>query len=171
MRPRCSIMPVEGNMIRKAKIADIKHIHKLLLLYSKNGILLARSMSDLYDQLRDFFVAVDDDTREITGVCSLHFCWDDIAEVRSLAVCESHKGLGVGCRLVRLCIEEAASFGICNLFVLTYVPDFFTKLGFHPVEKSVLPHKVWSDCINCIKFPDCDEQALMIEIGSKTNSA
>ncbi|MCP4714198.1 MAG: N-acetyltransferase [Deltaproteobacteria bacterium] len=148
-------------MIRKAKIQDVKEIHNLLLCYSKQGILLGRSLSDLYDQIRDFFVSVDPVDNSITGVCGLHISWEDLAEVRSLAVREDMKSAGTGRLLVQACIDEACDFGVRRLFVLTYVPDFFRKMGFNSVDKSVLPHKVWSDCVTCIHFPDCDEDALI----------
>lgn len=153
-----------NTMIRKAKISDVRQIHRILSQYSQNGILLGRSLSDLYDQIRDFFVDVDSENNAICGVCALHICWNEIAEVRSLAVIEQNRRQGRGSELVRSCIEEARELGIKSLFVLTYVPDFFQKFGFKQVDKTVLPHKVWADCINCIKFPDCDEEALMLEL-------
>jgi amino-acid N-acetyltransferase len=151
-------------MLRKANISDVKEIHGILSLYAQHGILLGRSMSDLYDQIRDFIVALDPLDMTIIGTCSLHICWEDIAEIRSLAVKEGYKKKGTGKDLARACIEEAKSLGIKKVFVLTYVPDFFKKIGFIAVDKSVLPHKVWGDCIKCVKFPDCDEEAMLIEV-------
>lgn len=151
-------------MLKKATIADVKEIHGILSLYAQKGILLGRSMSDLYDQIRDFFVARTSPNSIIIGTCSLHICWEDIAEIRSLAVKEGYKHKGIGKHLVNACITEAKDLGIKKVFVLTYVPDFFKTLGFETVDKSVLPHKVWGDCVKCIKFPDCDEEALQLEI-------
>ena len=151
-------------MIRKATIHEVKDIHAILSHYSLQGILLGRSLSDLYDQLRDFFVSVDTKNEKVTGTCGLHICWEDVAEIRSLAVRHEYKGTGIGKELVSACFEEAVQIGVKKLFVLTYVPDFFRKFGFYSVDKSVLPHKVWADCINCIKFPDCDEEALMLDL-------
>ncbi len=156
-------------MIRKAKISDVKDIHLILSLYSKNGILLGRSLSDLYDQLRDFIVFIDQENNKLAGTCALNICWDDIAEIRSLAVNESYSGRGIGRAMVESCLKEASELGLGKVFVLTYVPDFFKKLGFYPVDKAVLPHKVWADCIKCIKFPDCDEDAMMIQIRAQIN--
>ena len=150
-------------MIRKAKVSDIKAIHSLLLNYSETGVLLGRSLSDLYDQIRDFYVSVGDDNK-LEGICGLHVCWDDLGEIRSLAVKDEYKGQDRGLELVKACIREAEDFGLNKLFVLTYVPDFFKKLGFENVDKNVLPHKVWADCMNCVKFPDCDEEAMMIKL-------
>ncbi len=151
-------------MIRKAKVTDIKEIHSLLLDNSEKGLLLGRSLSDLYDQIRDFYVYVDEQKNTLAGICGLHICWEEIAEIRSLAVKDEYKGQGIGIDLVNACIVEAREFYINKLFVLTYVPDFFIKLGFENVDKKVLPHKVWADCMNCIKFPDCDEVAMMIDL-------
>jgi amino-acid N-acetyltransferase len=151
-------------MIRKAKVSDIKAIHSLLLNYSETGVLLGRSLSDLYDQIRDFYVSVDDENNILEGICGLHVCWDDLGEIRSLAVKDEYKGQSMGLDLVNACIREAKDFGLNKLFVLTYVPDFFKKLGFENVDKKVLPHKVWADCMNCVKFPDCDEEAMMIKL-------
>ena len=151
-------------MIHKANISDIKEIHSLLLRYAEQGILLGRSLSELYDQIRDFYVFIDPNAETLAGICGLHICWDDLAEIRSLAVKEEFKGQGTGLKLVKKCIQEARDFGIHNVFVLTYVPNFFSKLGFQSVDKSILPHKVWADCINCIKFPDCDEEAMMLKL-------
>jgi len=151
-------------MIRKATIHEVKDIHALLSNYAMQGILLGRSLSDLYDQVRDFYVSIEKENGKLAGTCALHICWEAIAEIRSLAVKQEYKGTGIGKELVTACFEEAAQIGVKKLFVLTYVPDFFRKFGFRSVDKSVLPHKIWADCINCIKFPDCDEEALMVEL-------
>ncbi|MCX8043767.1 MAG: N-acetyltransferase [Desulfobacterota bacterium] len=151
-------------MIRKATIADVKEIHALLSRYAQKGLLLGRSMSDLYEQLRDFVVATDETGSTLLGVCGLHICWEDIAEIRSLAVLEEYMNQGIGAQLVTVCLKEAADLGLARVFVLTYVPDFFKKLGFTPVDKSVLPHKVWGDCVKCVKFPYCDEEALLLTL-------
>ena len=151
-------------MIRKANISDVRAMHSILSHYAASGLLLARSLSDLYAQLRDFIVVEEDSTREIVGTCSLRICWEDIAEIRSLAVREDFRGTKLGRAMVEICIREARDMGLKKLFVLTYAPAFFEKLGFKPVDKSVLPHKVWGDCIKCVKFPDCDEEALLLEL-------
>ncbi|MBW1705549.1 MAG: N-acetyltransferase [Deltaproteobacteria bacterium] len=151
--------------IRKAIIGDIKDIHRLLNHYADQGLLLPRSLSELYDHLRDYVVLVSDDNRySIHGVCGLRICWEDLAEIKSLAVSEEQHGKGSGIRLVEACLKESRSLGLKKVFTLTYVPDFFIKLGFKVVEKSVLPNKIWADCLNCPKFPDCDETALMINL-------
>jgi len=151
--------------IRKAVIEDIKVIHKILNHYADKGLLLPRSLSELYDHLRDFFVwEIGYQTNSIQGVCALGICWEDLAEIKSLAVAEAHQGKRLGSQLVEACFDEARGLGLKSVFTLTYVSDFFERLGFREVEKSVLPHKIWADCLKCSKFPDCDEKALMIEL-------
>ncbi len=149
-------------MIRKARMEDVRQIHALLKFYADKRLLLPRSISSLYDHLRDF-VVYDENGGTISGVCSLHICWENLAEIRSLAVVESVQGQGIGRRLVRNCLDEAAEYGITRIFTLTYQPGFFRKQGFHDIDKRELPHKIWSDCINCAMFPDCDEEALLFE--------
>lgn len=152
-------------MIRNAGIKDVKPIHDLLQHFSAKGLLLGRSLSSLYDQLRDFKVYEDSAIAPsgVAGVSALHICWENLAEIRSLAVVESHQGRGLGRTLVQACLEEAGRFGISRVFTLTYQPDFFGKLGFRRIDKGELPHKVWSDCIHCPKFPDCNEEAMIWE--------
>ncbi len=149
-------------MIRKARMEDIKQIHGLLTYYADRKLLLPRSISSLYDHLRDFVVS-DGNGGTIAGVCSLHISWENLAEIRSLAVIEAHQKKGLGALLVRTCLAEAAEFGITRIFTLTYQPGFFRKQGFKDIDKRELPHKIWSDCINCAMFPDCNEEALMYE--------
>jgi amino-acid N-acetyltransferase len=151
-------------MIRKASIHDVRAMHGILTHYAAKGLLLGRSLSDLYAQLRDFIIVDDDTIHEVVGTCSLRICWEDIAEIRSLAVREDYLGRKLGRAMVETCIKEARELGLKKLFVLTYVPAFFEKLGFCMVDKSILPHKVWGDCIKCVKFPDCDEEALILEL-------
>lgn len=149
----------KGGRIRPARMGDIKAVYSLLRQFADKGLLLGRSISSLYDQLRDFVVY--DDDNGIQGVCSLHICWENLAEIRSLAVAENSQGRGIGKELVVSCLDEACSLEISTVFTLTYQADFFKKLQFIDIKKDKLPHKVWSDCLQCPKFPDCDEEALI----------
>ncbi len=154
-------------MVRKARLADVKDIHRLVNQFAGEGQMLAQSLSDLYDNLRDFTVAPDvsSGTEDgLLGCCCLHIIWEDLAEVRSLAVVEVERGRGLGRRLVEACLDEARELGIGRVFALTYRPEFFARLGFREVDKAELPHKVWADCIKCPKFPDCDEVAVAIDL-------
>lgn len=152
-------------MIRNARMDDIKAIYALLNRFSDQGLLLGRSLSSLYDHLRDFKVYEDEECAnvKIAGVCSLHVCWENLAEIRSLAVDDACHGKKIGSGLVKACLDEAAEFGITRVFTLTYQPGFFERLGFRHIDKNELPHKVWSDCIQCPKFPDCNEEAMVWE--------
>jgi len=149
-------------MIRSARITDAKVIHQLLAGYAKQGQLLGRSLIDIYDALRDFHVFEEEG--EILGVSALQICWEDLAEIRSLAVKPGLSGRGIGRQLVEVCLDEARTLGLKKVFALTYQPVFFGRLGFSEIEKSELPHKIWTDCIHCVKFPDCDEIAFAINL-------
>ena len=151
-------------MIRKATVKDIKAIHKLLKIYGQKGELLPRPLSELYDHMRDFTVCEDQQNGAVVGCCALQFCWEDLAEIRSLAIHPDHQGKGIGTTLMNAVIHEATGFKIKRLFTLTYRPDFFHKFGFSIIDRAKLPLKIWADCIICIKFPDCDETAMMKEL-------
>ncbi len=154
-------------MIRKATIGDVPAIQKLLDVFAKDEKLLSRSLSELYTHVRDIFVAVDNDTGTLVGCCSLHIMWDNLAEIRSLAVLSSHQKKGLGGKLVSACIEEAKCIGISRIFTLTYEKEFFRHMGFHVVDKSIFPQKIWADCLHCPKFPLCDEIALVLDLPIK----
>ena len=152
-------------MIRKARMADVKAIQKLVADYARKGDMLPRSLSDIYENLRDYFVY--EDGGEVVGSAAIHIMWEDLAEVRSLAVQEGRMRRGVGTQLVEACISEAIVLGIARVFALTYKPEFFERLGFHRVDKAELPHKIWTDCLKCAKFPDCDEIALVADFSGR----
>ena len=149
-------------MIRKAQIADVKDIQRLLMTFANRGDMLSRSLSELYESLRDFYVVEEGGV--LLGAAALHVVWEDLAEVRSVAVSEDAGRKGIGSRLVQACISEAREIGLKRIFCLTYKPDFFAKHGFRLVDKAELPHKVWGDCIKCAKFPDCDENAMILDL-------
>ncbi len=149
-------------MLRKASLADIKKIHAMINLSASMGEMLPRSLGELYDNMRDYFVF--EENGEIMGTSALHVCWEDLAEIRSLCVVESARMQGLGRRLVDVCLEEARTYGIGRVFLLTYQHEFFRKCGFEIVDKKDLPQKIWSDCIKCPKFPECDEIAMMMTL-------
>jgi len=152
-------------MLRKAKVSDVKVIHRMINISSGKDEMLPRSLMDIYSNLRDFFVYAEDGSVPITGICAMHIFWENLAEVRSLYVDEKHRRRGIGRQLVEACISEAITLELFRIFTLTYQQWFFGKLGFMEVEKSSLPEKVWSDCLKCPKYPDyCDEVAMIMEI-------
>lgn len=150
--------------IRKARIDDVKAIHGMLMSCSRDGLLLPRSYNELYSHLRDFFVLAPREEGPILACCALSITWDDLAELRSLVVDESLRGRGWGRRLVEACLSEAVTLGLFRIFTLTYQTGFFARLGFVEVDKNLLPQKVWSDCLRCPKFPECDEIAMLLEV-------
>ncbi len=149
-------------MLRKARIPDAKVIHKLLLAYAQQGLMLSRSLAEIYEAIRDFYIL--EEKGDVVGTVSLNICWEDLAEVRSLAVAPGHTHKGIGRILVQACLDEARDLGLKRVFALTYQSGFFEKMGFHYIEKSELPQKVWGDCLKCPKFPDCDETAMSIDL-------
>lgn len=148
-------------MIKKATIKEIKTIHKLLHHYGSRGELLSRPLSELYDHLRDFSVFIDTVENKVVGCCALQFCWEDLAEIRSLAIDPEYVGKSIGTRLTQTIIAEAESYKIRKIFATTYRPDFFARFGFTEIDRSELPIKIFSDCILCVKYPDCDETAML----------
>ena len=148
--------------VRKARVGDAPSIHALVNYYARKEQMLPLSLSDVYDRLRDFLV--HEENGEILGCGALHVVWEDLAEVRSLAVREDARGRGIGVALFRACVEEAPALGVRRVFTLTFVPDFFRKLGMADVAKETLPHKVWADCVRCPRFPTCDEVALVADV-------
>jgi amino-acid N-acetyltransferase len=149
--------------LRKATSRDVKEIHALVNALARSRQMLPRSLNELYENLRDIFIYERDG--QIVGTCSLHVLWEDLAEIRSLAVRKDLRGEGIGKALVEKCMKEAKQLGIAKVFALTYNPGFFRKFGFVDVDKSGLPQKIWGDCIKCPHFPDCDEFAVIKEMG------
>jgi len=152
-------------MLRKAKIQDVKSIHAILTHYADRALLLPRSLSELYDHLRDFYVIENSEVNgNLSGVCTLGISWEDLGEIRSLAVVEESQKRGLGSQLVEACLSEVVELGLKKVFVLTLIPGFFARFGFTEIEKLLLPHKIWADCLKCPKFPDCDEIAMLLEL-------
>jgi len=149
-------------ILRRALVTDVPQIQRLVNSYADKGEMLPRSLNDIYENLRDYFVF--DLKGEIIATVALHVNWEDLAEVRSLAVAEPYTGKGYGRQLVKACIRDASSLGLKRIFALSYKPEFFSKLGWQLVEKSALPQKVWVECIRCVKFPDCGEVALIYRL-------
>ncbi len=149
-------------MLRKATIEDVEKIYKVINDFAAKNVMLPRSLSELYENIRDFFVFIEDGT--VVGCAALHIFWKDLAEIKSVAVLESHQHKGIGKKLVTVCKREARKLCIAKMFVLTYAPEFFEKCGFRKVEKESLPHKIWSECVKCHKFPNCGEVPLIFEL-------
>jgi len=146
-------------MIEKAKIKDVPQIHKLINYFADKDEMLARSLSEIYENVRDYFVVREG--KRVIACAALHISWSDLAEIKSVAVAKENQRQGVGAQLVEACLNEAKELGIPIVFCLTYRPAFFEKFGLSQIDKMELPRKVWTECYRCPKFPDCDEVALI----------
>lgn len=149
--------------MRKARVTDVPVIADIINRHAKNGLMLPRPLSRIYDNIRDYMVVENDGG--IVGCGALHVMWSDLAEIRAVAIKDEFIGRGFGRPLVETLLEEAKSLGIEKVFVLTYQDAFFGHFGFSPIDKSELPHKIWSECVNCVHFPNCNEIAMMCFIG------
>jgi len=147
---------------RKAKITDVECIHELITYYAEQNLMLARSRAMLYESLREFIIVENENT--VIGSGALNILWNDLAEIRALTVAPAYAGQGIGRKMVQMFINEARELGLPRIFVLTYQQVFFEKCGFRVVTKESLPQKVWKECVNCPKFPNCEEVAMTIDI-------
>ncbi len=149
--------------VEKAKISDAHQMHEMVNEFASRSEMLPRALSEIYEDIRDYFV-IRDEKGEVIACVALHINWEDLAEIRTLAVEEEMHEKGLGSMLIKACLDEANQLGIKKVFCLTYKPAFFEKNGFVQVDKMDLPRKVWSECFRCPKFPDCDEVALTYTI-------
>ena len=149
-------------VVRKARVSDAQKIVALIDEYARKGMMLPRSYGEVLENIRDFTVIAEGE--RILGCAALHVIWDDVAEIRSLAIAQELMGRGHGRRLVQRLLQEARELGLPQVFTLTYQQEFFAKLGFHVVDKKSLPHKFWKDCFKCVKFATCDEIAMIRDV-------
>lgn len=154
--------PEAAGVIRKAVTEDVAAIQQLVNGFADRGLMLHRSLSELYENVRDLHVA--DVEGVVVGCAALHVTWKDLAELKSLAVAEQAQGRGYGRRLILACMQEARMLGVSQIFALTYVPQLFEKMGWSRHDKASLPRKVWTECIHCPKFPDCGEIAVIYHV-------
>lgn len=152
----------ETIVARKAEIHDAQAIHDLINLYAQRGEMLPRTLGEVFENLRDFFVVRPGD--ELMGCVALHIVWSDLAELKSLAVPEDVQTRGLGSLLVEKAVQEARELGLERVFALTYRPAFFERLDFVQADVMTLPRKVWNECYRCPKFPSCNEIALVRDL-------
>lgn len=155
---------METLRLRRAHMKDAKGIHALIMDGAGRGLLLPCSLNQIYLRLRTFLVVDAGPDTPVVGCCALTISWENMAEVRSLLVSPDYRRKGIGSMLVNACIEDAREIGVTRLFCLTYQQEFFASMGFTVVEKETLPQKIWTDCIDCPKFPNCDEIAMARDI-------
>ena len=155
-------------MIRKARLSDARAIHHLINSWAESGKVLSRSLNYIFEHIREFWVCVEG--KRIVACGALNVVgWQQLAEIKSLVVAKGRQRKGIGRELVEACKEEAFELEIGGIFALTYAPDFFIKVGFKSIDRKKLPHKIWSDCVNCSEFPDCSEEAVMLHLLRSSN--
>ncbi len=149
--------------LKKATLADIPAMQKLVEKEVKEGIILKRSDDEVATNIRSYTLAFKEE--ELIGYGALHIHSADLAEIRSLIVSEKARGLGAGKAIVKECLKEAKALGVKEVLVLTYIAEFFEKMGFKQIEKEKIPeHKIWLDCVKCIHFPVCNEISLIYKV-------
>ena len=148
--------------LRRARVADVLGIQRLINRYAERDEMLPRALHELYETLRDFFVIELDG--EIVACAALHINWANLAEVKSVAVDARRQRRGYGRQVIDACIADARALGVSTLFCLTYRPEFFGALGFQVIDRGALPRKVWSECIRCPKFSHCTEIAMSLQV-------
>ncbi len=149
-------------VIRGAKLTDARSIEKLINSYAEKGLMLFRKRESIIEGIRNYIVAEVKD--EVVGCASLSFFSEELAEIRSLAVREDLRGRSIGKQLVLGAEKILKEEGIKRVFVLTYQVEFFKKLGYDVVEKTIFPQKIWRDCLSCSKIMNCDEVAMAKDI-------
>jgi amino-acid N-acetyltransferase len=151
------VMSVE---LTKADLLDIENMQKLVIPEVEAGVILARSSDEIATNIRSYIIAREDGN--IVGFCALHIHTPLLAEIRSLIVKESKRGMGIGQSLIGKAMQEAQSLGLKKVLTLTYKQSFFENLGFIEIPKESIPeHKIWADCIKCKHFPICNEVSLI----------
>ncbi|BAV58907.1 acetyltransferase [Endomicrobiia bacterium] len=148
--------------IRSARVMDVKEIHKLVEYHANNKEMLHRSLSAIYENIQEFVVLESEDN--IVGCGALHVSWENLAEIKALAVSDKYKGQGFGRKIVKILQDNAKNLGVSRVFALSFKPKFFIKLGYEIIPKETLPHKIWSECINCHLFSECGEVPLLITL-------
>lgn len=164
-RPVPNPVPSTGVSLRKARVSDVGAMHRIIKHYADQQLMLPKTYLQLYENLRDFTVAAAaGEPSLILGCGALHIYWENIAEIRALAVLSGTTQKGVGTHLVEKLLQEAREYELQQVFVFTYVPRFFARFGFGQVEHSALPLKVYNECFNCPKFNKCDEVAMVLHL-------
>ena len=148
--------------VRRARVTDVPEMHDIINEYALEGLMLPKSKGELYEGIRDFYVA--EGRGRILGCAALHVMWENLAEIRSVAVRREYRHTGIGGKLVRACMKEAAVLGLPRVFALTLAPDYFARFGFSVVNRDSLPRKIWSDCLRCPRFANCNETAMIADV-------
>ncbi len=161
-------LDAQVSTVRKASVRDVPAVQKLVNGFAEKDLMLPRSLSQLYENVRDFWVV--EEQGQVVGCAALHVSWKDLAELKSLAVAEASQGKGYGRALIEACIAEARNMGVAQVFALTYVPELFEKMMFERIDRALLPRKVWTECVYCPKFHDCTEVAVSLLVAEDAPS-
>lgn len=158
-----SISTAPALVARRATIHDAPGLKQLIATFAERKDMLHRNLNEIYETIRDFYVITDPEGRVI-GSAALHVVWDDLAELKAVAIDDEYQGRGLGRMVVEAALSDASALGLRRVFTLTYKPEFFGKFGFRIVDRNTLPHKVWGECIKCLKFPNCNEVAMICPV-------
>jgi amino-acid N-acetyltransferase len=148
--------------IGPARVMDVKEIHKLIEYHANNKDMLHRSLSAIYENIQEFVVLKNEG--KIVGCGALHVSWENLAEIKALAVSDQYKQQGFGRKIFKILQENAKNLGVSRVFALSFKPKFFMKLGYEIIPKETLPQKIWNECINCHLFSECGEVPLLITL-------
>jgi amino-acid N-acetyltransferase len=165
-KPLYSVEPTPGPLplVRKARLADVNAMYGIINHYAESQRMLPKTHLQLYENLRDYSVLTDPATDSVMACGALHIYWENLAEIRAVAVAPGVVRKGIGTRLIEELLAEARELGIEQVFVFTYEPKFFGRFGFIQVEHRVLPLKVYNECFQCPKFNTCDELAMVLHL-------
>ena len=152
-------------MVRKARLTDVGGMHRIINYYAEEQRMLPKTELQLYENLRDYSVVTDSGSQDSVLACgALHLYWENLAEIRAIAVDPDRTHKHLGTVLVENLLKEARTWGIKRVFVFTYEPKFFSRFGFEKVEHRALPLKVYNECFHCPKFNMCDEIAMVLDL-------
>jgi amino-acid N-acetyltransferase len=154
--------PSKNGTLRRAAVKDAPQIQSLILYYAKKDQILPRSLNEIYENIRDFVVL--ESKGKLIACGALHVCWNDLAEIKSLAVSPRNRRKGHGGIIVEKLLEDTVALGIPKVFALTYQTEFFKAMGFRQVDMETLPKKIWVDCVKCVRFSNCNEIAMIKEL-------
>jgi amino-acid N-acetyltransferase len=161
------VEPVRGRQpaVRKARVTDVNDMFRIINHYAAKQLMLPKTQLQLYENLRDYSIVADPAAPErILGCGALHIYWENLAEIRALAVLPEMTHRGIGTSLVEPLLNEAREMGIEQVFLFTYNPGFFNRFGFIQVEHRTMPLKVYNECFQCPKFNKCDELAMVLHL-------
>ncbi|MDG1989706.1 MAG: N-acetyltransferase [Dehalococcoidia bacterium] len=148
--------------VTRATLNEGEQIFELINIWAGRGQLLPRTLGEVYENIRDFYVVREEN--KVVGCAALHITWNDLAELKSIAVLDEKHSNGYGKMLVKECVEEGKILNLSKIFALTYQPQFFEKLGWKQADVMTLPQKVWNECYRCPKFPACEEIAVTLDL-------